>query len=456
MNERIRVPALFALLALLVTILPASAALAVDSTDGVSGAHMAGDTAGELTTEQKKQIIAALVHSLRTRYVLADKGARVADEIERQATAGAFAAASQPADLARALTEALWEASRDKHLRVMPPGDNPGRRVVRRGGPSDSPGAMSAFGAEMLSGNVGLLTVNRLMPPVEALHGAFRELADAEALIIDVRSCPGGGIGMPAALASYLFEKPQLLLYMESRDGERDPVHTERLPKGAPSFAGKPAYVVTASTTGSACEELSFDLKYHEKALLVGEQTAGAGLGSRSGMADLGHGFEAFIPDMKPVHPKFDGGFEGIGVPPDINVPASDAVAFAHMSALGQLIDRAGDDAHRNALEAELTASALQWTRDVRGRIASSRAFGDFTGRYDAKREIVVDNGGLYYVDGNRGIRGELLEHSHDTFALSRSPGQLLRFERDTAGKVIGFRISEPGGEPWRDVVPRL
>ncbi len=361
----------------------------------------------------------------------------------------------------------------------MPPGDSPMRRIVRSGSPSaagssggssggqprrvvrqggapGSPGGMSSFSAEMLSGNVGLLTVNRLMPPVEALHDAFRELAGAEALIIDVRRCPGGGIGMPAALASYLFEKPQLLLYMESRDGERDPVHTERLPKGAPSFAGKPAYLVTAKTTGSACEELAFDLKYHDKALLVGEQTAGAGLGSRSGMADLGHGFEAFIPDMKPVHPNFDGGFEGIGVPPDVTVPSADAVAFAHMSAIGELIDSAGDDARRKALEDELTASALQWTREARDRAAASRAFGDFAGRYDEKREIVVENGNLYYVDGNRGIRGELQAHSRDTFALQGSPGQLLRFERDPVGKVIGFRISEPGGEPWRDVVPRL
>ena len=62
----------------------------------------------------------------------------------------------------------------------------------------------------------------------------------------------------------------------------------------------------------------------------------------------------------------------------------------------------------------------------------------------------------LYYVDGNRGIRGELQAHSRDTFALRGSPGQLLRFERDPVGKVIGFRISEPGGEPRRDVVPRL
>ena len=68
--------------------------------------------------------------------------------------------------------------------------------------------------------------------PSLAANGQISE-ADAEALIIDVRRCPGGGIGMPAALASYLFEKPQLLLYMESRDGTRDPVHTEPLPEGA-------------------------------------------------------------------------------------------------------------------------------------------------------------------------------------------------------------------------------
>ena len=124
MNQRIRVPVFVASIVLLVAIVPASAVLASDGADQGDGA---------LTAKQQKEIVAALQTPCAPAYVLADKGARVADEIEQQAAAGAFASATRPADLARALTKALWEASHDKHLRVTPPGDSPLRRIVRSG-----------------------------------------------------------------------------------------------------------------------------------------------------------------------------------------------------------------------------------------------------------------------------------------------------------------------------------
>ncbi|MEM7052702.1 MAG: S41 family peptidase [Acidobacteriota bacterium] len=408
----------------------------------------------KITAEERQAVVSTLVHSLQHRYVLAEKGAAIAQEIARRSEDGEFSTSDDPQTLARTLSKTLWQVSQDLHLRVFYDGPVAARQ------PADSSGANQEtprpYEAHLRPDGLGVLEVRKLTGPRQDLAAAMDEVAEAEALIIDLRTCPGGEMGMPAVLASYLFDEPALLLYYESRDGERDPIYTERLPEGSPSFDGKPIYVAISSRTGSGCEEMAFDLKHHDKAILVGEKTAGAGLGSRTGTTDLGHGFEAFIPDTKPVHPHFEGGFEGVGVAPDIATPASQAITTARLSALSALLSSPRDGAARENLRGLFLEAALEREQAQRQRVRTARSFAPYLGKYEGEREIQLTAGRLYYQAGDGLYRSELSATKEGDFSLAGTRSQRLRFERNEQGRVIGLKISEPGGTKWRDLVPKL
>src|SRR6185295_16115767 len=154
--------------------------------------------------------------------------------------AGAYDGAKSASDLADRLTRDLQEIGGDRHLSVRreaggtrggpvirgtvtgphsadgsPPGGSGPIRVVRRDRPPDpaqsEAGRRANFGvraAERLDGNVGYLDVREFQPlPLarETLAAAMGFLANSDAVIVDLRECPGGAPDTVSFLASYFF-----------------------------------------------------------------------------------------------------------------------------------------------------------------------------------------------------------------------------------------------------------
>jgi hypothetical protein len=108
------------------------------------------------------------------------------------------------------------------------------------------------------------------------------KLNHADAIIFDLRDNPGGYANMVALVATYLFDRPTHLndFYDRSKNSTEEswtlpPVPGNRL-------ADKPAFVLTSSTTFSAAEGFSYDLKMLKRATLATspelDQTAAAQL----------------------------------------------------------------------------------------------------------------------------------------------------------------------------------
>jgi retinol-binding protein 3 len=90
-------------------------------------------------------------------------------------------------------------------------------------------------------------------------------------------------------------------------------------------FGGhKPIYVLISNETFSGGEELAYDLQRLNRAKLIGE-TTGGGANPAEGH-DLDDWFHIAIPFGRPINPVTKTNWEGVGVVPDIPVPASEAL----------------------------------------------------------------------------------------------------------------------------------
>ena len=82
-------------------------------------------------------------------------------------------------------------------------------------------------------------------------------------------------------------------------------------------------FLLTSGRSGSAAEHFALALKRTHRATLIGETTTGAGHYGR--MIDFG-GYAAFVPFGRTFDPDNDWDWEGRGVPPDVSVPADQAL----------------------------------------------------------------------------------------------------------------------------------
>jgi C-terminal processing protease CtpA/Prc len=171
--------------------------------------------------------------------------------------------------------------------------------------------------------------------------------ADAKALIIDARQHRGGGLAEMDVLFPQLFDKPTVLVGMDTRvsveeaaggnpmdqasvrkiAGPADVVRREHYVQPAAQATGlakAKVFLLTSNRTASAGEHLSLSLKRTGRATLIGETTRGAG--HYGGLANLGHGYAAFIGIGRTFDPDTGEGWEGVGVKPHVEVAADKAL----------------------------------------------------------------------------------------------------------------------------------
>ena len=99
--------------------------------------------------------------------------------------------------------------------------------------------------------------------------------------------------------------------------------------------------VPQGSSTFSAAEEFTYDLKSLQRATIVGETTGG---GAHPGEThEIGGSLRVFIPQGRAINPITKTNWEGTGVTPDVPVAANDALAVAHEAALTKLIAQTED-----------------------------------------------------------------------------------------------------------------
>jgi hypothetical protein len=266
-----------------------------------------------------------------------------------------------------------------------------------------------------LKGNIGYIRFNYFADPELAYDTAasvMRFVGNTDAVIIDLRYNNGGHLEMAQFIASYFFssEKDQLLFdYYYNEDGKRIQRGQWVLP-GLPGkrMVDKPLYILTGSTSFSSAEWFSYAMQKLGRATLIGEQTAGGA--HPVARKPVNDDFFVQVPIGQIRDPVDHGDFEGTGVQPDIPSPSIRARPLAHKLALEHLAKT--DDARRTELAWLLPSLTAAIERPPVDAAMLKKAAAKYEGR-----QIILDNGTLYYVWRGR-FRVALEPIGPDLFAV--------------------------------------
>lgn len=318
----------------------------------------AQSAAPTLTAKDRREIAEGFAKVVETKYILTDHAKKMADAVRAQIRAGAYDNLEPASAFASAVIATARGVHHDKHMnfKVTP---NPvpvetKEQKERRLAPIKANQARRAnFGlakVERLDGNVGYIDIEffpstRLAAP--ATDAAMAFVAETDALIIDARRHRGGDPETVAYLVSHFVAPGTLINTIYSRD-KADPelFHAAKIP--AKPYTKK-VYVLTSSNTFSGGEELAYDLQSLGRAKIYGEVTGGGA--HPTGGFRVHERFMASVPTHRSVNPITKTNWEGIGVKPDVVVPAADALRVAHAAAVAELAAATNDAPWRAELE---------------------------------------------------------------------------------------------------------
>jgi C-terminal processing protease CtpA/Prc len=163
-------------------------------------------------------------------------------------------------------------------------------------------------------------------------------LANVDALVVDLRRNGGGDPSMIQFLPSYFFAERTHLNSFEwrGREGLEEFWTFEDVP--GKRLVDVPIFVLTSSSTFSAAEEFTYNLKNLERATIVGATTGGgAHPGDSHAIAGL---LSVFIPQGRAINPITKTNWEGTGVEPHLEVPAEQALDAARREAARVISER--------------------------------------------------------------------------------------------------------------------
>jgi hypothetical protein len=317
-------------------------------------AAAASACAAPVDAATRQQVVQAAAREMDARYVFPEVARQVAAALAAKLKAREYDTLDDADRFAERLTADLQAITRDKHIRVrhsaqpLPPQQADPQPSAEERRQYRAQGEATNFGVERverLPMNLGYIELRGFVDvalAAEAISAAMTLVAHADALIVDLRRNGGGDPATVAFMSSYLFDERTHLNSLYQREGNRtDQYWTQDWVPGKRFGQAKPVYVLTAKRTFSGAEEFSYNLKNLKRATLVGETTGGgAHPGSVRRLADH---FSLFVPDGRAISPVTQTNWEGVGVEPDVKVPADDALRVAQLMALRQLAGRPAD-----------------------------------------------------------------------------------------------------------------
>ena len=397
----------------------------------------ASAVAQTLDREAQRELVSRLEVALRQNYVFPDRIPAISAELDRRVQ-------SEPIDSKRfadVLTQGLIKASEDLHFSVAfdPDGVAADRRATADGDTTteaerDRERAAN-FGfrdARRLDGDLAYVRFDFFADPQyaqETAAGAMRFAEGAKGLIFDLRYNNGGVLEMAQFLMSYLYpagKEQEFFDYNYNDEG----VRVERSQWSLAAVPGQrsadiPVVVLTGSTSFSAAEWMAFSLQRLGRATVIGERTAGGAHPVTRVPIDDRFMLQAPFGEIRdPVNGQ---DFEGVGVTPDLVVPASDALLAAQKFLLRSRAEVGDADARWALIPIEFAIS---------GEVPSATALDEAAGAYEG-RTLLRTATGLAYRWRDRFVLA-LDPIGNDLFAVQGTDDYRVRLVREN-GHVRGL-----------------
>ncbi len=413
-----------------------------------------------IDAEARRAVVDELARTLSTVYVFPDVGAKYAETIQAASARGDYDALGDDTAFADRLTQDLHAVQLDKHLRVITSRDPRAERFRRPAPAAGEADPRAAFlerersgnygfaKVEILPGNVGVIDLRSFVPAEiagETAAAAMGLVANAEAIVFDLRKNGGGSPSMIQLLTSYLYDAsdPRHLNSFYVREGDETlQFHTlpyvpgQRLPE-------IDVFVLTSGNTFSAAEEFTYNLKNMQRATIVGEKTGGGAHPVRP--AELGAGLLVTVPFGRAINPITGTNWEGTGIEPDIACAADAALDAAYAEALKRAAERAPNEARKQELLWTMEEAKAR-TQNVAPASKELRALaGDY-----GIRTISLEGSRLFMTREN-GPKHALVPLGGDVFAIDGGPVPTrVTFHRGKSGRADEMVLSTPTGEIGR------
>jgi C-terminal processing protease CtpA/Prc len=313
-----------------------------------------------ITATERTKIIDSVVSHLNTSYINSEQ----ASELEPVLRHADFSQVAGDEAFAKAVTTLMQGVTRDQHLRLLYSAKQVPEQ--KNGSPTSAEIAERQAGlraqnygierAERLLGNIGYLKTTFFPPAADAgpsIAAAMTLLAYTDALIIDLRENGGGAAETVPLMASYLFDERTHLSDFYRREGNiTDQQWTYPAVAGMRFGSQKEVYVLTSKATFSAAEGLAFALKNLKRAVIVGETTRGGAHPSRVKRIDAHY---ALMVPASTVRDSVTGkDWEGVGVLPDVVVPAEEALTKAQIIILNKMLANKPSAVSRDEIQKRL------------------------------------------------------------------------------------------------------
>jgi len=414
-------------------VLPASAQAQATSAENPGRAVDAGTRAA---------VIEKVVQQLNAFYIDLDLAGQMEKSLREKLRQGAYDALTEQAAFLSQVTRDLRAVSHDLHLGVWPieraldAGENSSEEEKQRLKAVARYNNNGFMQVARLHGNVGYLELSYFEdvgPGGETAVAAMNWLADSDALIIDVRR-NGGGSDVVRLVESYLFPGPVHVMDSYSRVSKTTTQQWTMDYVPGRRLADIPVYILQSRRTASAAERLAYSLKNLRRATLVGEVSRGAA-----------NPVEEFsFPELKICmavsaykvqSPVTGTSWEGVGVVPDIDVPAEKALDAACVEAMKTLLkEKAGEDI------TQWRTWALEMYQALFEPVTLGKEMlAGYLGSYGPVYSVTAADGHLN-LKNNYAMPMTLIPLGEDRFAFKEEEG-VGRFTRDQKGVVIGLEI---------------
>lgn len=288
-----------------------------------------------------EQIVGPALDRIEAGYVFPELGRDIGAALRRRLAAEEYDNLDGQ-QLCELVTAQLQELSADKHLRLLwvdepqsldPADEDDGEAAFRALLRAENQGIRRV---EILDGNVGFVDVRRIPyadDGAAAIGAAMQLVAGSSAVVLDLRACSGGAPEGAAMWCSYFFRDDQVHLndiYERSTGATRQFWTAAHLP--APRYPDRPVCVLTSAMTFSGGEDVAYTLQAHGRAVVVGETTRGGA--HPTARYPVTEHILVTVPTARTINSVTGTNWEGVGVVPDVPVPAEQALkaALAHLS----------------------------------------------------------------------------------------------------------------------------
>ena len=401
------------------------------------------------------QLVDSIALRLETHYVFPDKAARISTRLRAQAKKNAYASLTkEPEKLAGQLQQDLHNAHRDPHLAVE---YNPA--FARRGQRSAAQTEADRLQflhfvkennfmfkkVELLPGNIGYLPFNIFVEHVNEakpiLAAALGFVANASALVIDLRANDGGEPEMVSQLESYFFAEKTRMNAVVTRANRDTAVYYADPAKTNGLTLAMPVYILTSKKTFSAAEDFAYAMQQAKRATVVGEVSGGGAHLTRP--FSVGQGFVVQIPFARSLTPVTHTDWEGTGVVPDVPVDAARALTRAQELIFQKRQAAAKTDQEKQKLA--YLVNALHVNGDP-GTLPVDQ-FDRFAGTYGPL--VITREGNTLWCDIS-GIKTELAHISHNLFVLDGNAQ--IEFMKDGRGVYSKARLLVHNGGVFEEL----